>query len=97
MNIEHSFPKSWWGGAKNKAYQDLYHLYPSDSKANSSKSNYPMGIVTNVKSEDEGYDKVGTGTINGQDNVQCWEPGDSFKGDFENLFLYGCNLLESNV
>lgn len=88
MNIEHSFPKSWWGGAKNKAYQDLYHLYPSDSKANSSKSNYPMGIVTNVKSEDEGYDKVGTGTINGQDNVQCWEPGDSFKGDFSRTYFY---------
>lgn len=45
MNIEHSFPKSWWGGSKNQAYKDLYNLMPSDSKANSSKSNYGMGIV----------------------------------------------------
>ena len=22
-NIEHSFPKSWWGGAENNAYKDL--------------------------------------------------------------------------
>lgn len=26
MNIEHSFPKSWWGGANNQAYKDLYNL-----------------------------------------------------------------------
>ena len=66
MNIEHSFPKSWWGKDKNNAYKDLYNLYPSDSKANSSKSNYPMGVVTNVETEDKGYDKLGTGTIDGK-------------------------------
>ena len=52
MNIEHSFPKSWWGGTNNNAYKDLFNLYPSDSQANSSKSNYPMGLVTNVSSEE---------------------------------------------
>ena len=67
MNIEHSFPKSWWGGASNDAYKDLYNLYPSDSQANSSKSNFPMGVVTNVKeTSGEGYDKVGTGDAGGQ-------------------------------
>ena len=35
MNIEHSFPKSWWGSVENDAWRDLYNLYPSDSKANS--------------------------------------------------------------
>ena len=33
MNIEHSFPKSWWGGSNNNAYKDLFNLYPSDSQA----------------------------------------------------------------
>lgn len=88
MNIEHSFPKSWWGGDNNNAYKDLYNLYPSDSKANSSKSNYPMAIVTKVKSEEAGYDKVGTGTVDGKNNVQCWEPGDKYKGDFSRSYLY---------
>jgi hypothetical protein len=37
MNIEHSFPKSWWGGTKNDAYKDLMHLYPSESDGNSDK------------------------------------------------------------
>lgn len=62
MNIEHSFPKSWWGKEKNDAWCDLYNLYPSDAKANSDKSNYPMGVVVKVtKPAGEGYDKVGTG------------------------------------
>jgi hypothetical protein len=66
MNIEHSFPKSWWGGSENEAYRDLYNLYPSDSKANSAKGNYAMGVVTTVKSTaGEGYDKVGTGSVPG--------------------------------
>ena len=46
MNIEHSFPKSWWGGEQRQAYKDLYNLMPSDAKANSTKSNYGMGVVT---------------------------------------------------
>lgn len=89
MNIEHSFPKSWWGGSSApKAYKDLYNLYPSDSQANSSKSNYPMGIVDEVKEEEEGYDKVGTGTIDGVSGRNCWEPGDQYKGDFARAYMY---------
>ena len=88
MNIEHSFPKSWWGGTTNDAYKDLYNLYPSDSQANSSKSNYPMGVVTNVKeTSGEGYDKVGTGDAGGQ-TIQLWEPGDGFKGEFSRSYMY---------
>ena len=88
MNIEHSFPKSWWGGRRNDAWCDLYNLYPSDSKANSSKSNYVMGIVVNVKEEaGEGYDKVGAGYADGQ-LVKMWEPGDRFKGEFSRSYMY---------
>lgn len=43
MNIEHSFPKSWWGGAKNDAYRDLYHLYPSDSEGQLVEVELPYG------------------------------------------------------
>ncbi len=88
MNIEHSFPKSWWGGTKNSAYKDLYNLYPSETAANTDKSNYPMGVVTNVKHEEVGYDKVGTGTIDGVSGRNCWEPGDQYKGDFSRAYMY---------
>ena len=84
MNIEHSFPKSWWGGSKNEAYKDLYNLYPSPSDVNSQKSNYPMDVVTSATHEEAGYDKVGTG----QNNAQAWEPGDAFKGDFARGYMY---------
>lgn len=88
MNIEHSFPKSWWGGKKNDAWCDLYNLYPSDSQANSSKSNFVMGVVVNVKEEaGAGYDKVGTGYADGQ-LVNMWEPGNRFKGEFSRSYMY---------
>lgn len=88
MNIEHSFPKSWWGGDKNDAYKDLFNLYPSPSADNSQKSNYPMAVVTNVKHDSgEGYDKVGTGLVDGSVR-NCWEPGDRWKGDFARAYMY---------
>ncbi|MBP5508873.1 MAG: endonuclease [Prevotella sp.] len=88
MNIEHSFPKSWWGGTENSAYKDLFNLYPSDTQANSDKSNYPMGVVEQVSSQVPGYDKVGKGTIDGVKNTWCWEPGDQYKGDFSRAYMY---------
>lgn len=83
MNIEHSFPKSWWGGSENQAYRDLYNLMPSDSKANSSKSNYGMGIVTNDK-YGNGYIKVGTG----DNGMNLWQPSSEWEGDFARGYMY---------
>lgn len=83
MNIEHSFPKSWWGGSNNQAYKDLYNLMPCESKINSSKGNYAMGVVTNTKI-DNGCTKVGTGS----DGTQMWEPADKWKGDFARGYMY---------
>ena len=83
MNIEHSFPKSWWGGSKNQAYKDLYNLMPSDSKANSSKSNYGMGIVTEVSYENDCI-KVG----DGDQGFKVWQPSTEWQGDFSRGYMY---------
>lgn len=83
MNIEHSFPKSWWGGSTVQAYKDLYNLMPCEQKINSSKSNYPMGKVTNVKT-DNGCTRIGTGS----NGYQLWEPADKWKGDFARGYMY---------
>lgn len=83
MNIEHSFPKSWWGGSKNQAYQDLYNLMPCEQKINSSKSNYPMGKVTTTKTTN-GCTNIGTGS----NGYQLWEPADTWKGDFARGYMY---------
>ena len=83
MNIEHSFPKSWWGGTQNNAYKDLFNLMPCEKNINTSKSNYGMGVVTNVKT-DNGCTKVGTGA----DGTNLWEPADKWKGDFARGYMY---------
>lgn len=107
MNIEHSFPKSWWGGSNNNAYKDLYNLMPCEQTINSDKSNYAMGKVTNVK-KTNGCTKVGTGpTSSGNKNL--WEPDDKWKGDFARDYFYmvtaysnltwtsnGLDMLENN-
>lgn len=95
MNIEHSVPNSWWGGSKNDAYKDLFHLNPSDTDANSWKSNYPLGevIEVHVTSKgvryDNGVTKVGypaSGTCGGAKYV--FEPADEYKGDFARAYFY---------
>lgn len=83
MNIEHSFPKSWWGGDQRQAYKDLYNLMPSDAKANSTKSNYGMGVVTKA-SYDNGVIKVGTG----DSGKKLWQPYPQWQGDFARAYLY---------
>jgi hypothetical protein len=80
MHIEHSLPKSWWGGLENYAYRDLHHLFPADSKTNITKSNLPLGEVVNA-TFDNGVSKIGTTNLyNGK--VKCFEPADEYKGDF---------------
>lgn len=86
MNIEHSFPKSWWGGTENNAYKDLFNLMPCEAKINTSKSNYGMGVVTNVNT-DNGCTKVGKGT-GGSSTINLWEPADKWKGDFARGYMY---------
>lgn len=95
MNIEHSVANSWWGGTKNDAYKDLFHLNPSDADANNWKSNYPLGIVKTVQVTskgvryDNGVTKVGnpaSGASGGAKYV--YEPADCYKGDMARAFMY---------
>ncbi len=45
-NREHSFPKSWWGGAlSGDKYTDLNHLIPTDGQVNGKRANYAFGEV----------------------------------------------------
>ena len=101
MNIEHSFAKSWWGGANNDAYKDCYHLNPSDATANSARSNYPLGEVT-VLDKTAGTLKIGTNPsyktanprANGKD-FYIWEPKDEYKGDFARAYFYMATCYEN--
>ena len=88
-NIEHSFAKSWWGGAENDAYKDCYHLNPSNATANSARSNYPLGVPEKDLKSNTGSLKVGKKHHETLD-VDFWvfEPKDEYKGDFARAYFY---------
>ena len=95
MNIEHSMPKSWWGGNENQAYKDLFNLYPSPSSVNSDKSNYPMCTVTTADSDkSNSYTTIGHSNINGT-NQLCFEPCDFYKGDFCRGYMYMVTIYKN--
>lgn len=85
MDIEHCFPKSWWGATENDAYRDLYHLNPADRVANNNKSNYPPGILADSN-------KVNNGSFfMGRDNTWggfAFTVADEYKGDFARAYFY---------
>lgn len=89
LNREHSFPKSWWGGGTDTpAYTDLNHLYPSEMKANTAKSNYPLGVCSST-SFDNGISKVGP-PVTGQGGgaAKVFEPDNEYKGDLARAYFY---------
>lgn len=96
MNIEHSFPRSWFGGNSAVPDTDLFNLYPSDSKTNGSKSNYIMDTVKDVNtSKSDGYTKIGTSTHTSE--TWCWEPNDDYKGDYARGYMYMITAWKNDV
>lgn len=88
MHIEHSLPKSWWGGAMYNSYKDLHHLFPAEGRINSAKNDLPLGIVGTATS-DNGVSKVGQNTFRASDySGNCFEPADQYKGDFARAYFY---------
>ena len=87
LNIEHSFPKAWWGKTENDAYKDLYHLNPSDARANQTgKSDYPPGVVDSIVKFDNGFFRQGY--MKGHPTHRVYEPDDEYKGDFARAYFY---------
>lgn len=88
LNIEHSVPKSWWGGTVNDAYQDLFHLNPSNPSANNRKSNWPLGEISSV-SWTNGLTTLGSpNAFTGGGAKTVFEPADRYKGDFARAYFY---------
>lgn len=95
MNIEHTFPKSWWGGSNNNAYKDITHLMPVDQWANNDRSNHPFGEVDpsgikapNYRCESPNYTLGRPVSGQGGDATYVFEPADEFKGDMARTYFY---------
>lgn len=90
-NIEHSFAKSWWGGANNDAYKDCYHLNPSNITANSARSNYPLGVPTQDFKDPSTTGSLRIGKRYSEEYGTyhyVFEPKDEYKGDFARAYFY---------
>lgn len=85
IDIEHMFPKSWWGGDVNEAYCDLFHLVPADYSANRSKSNHAPGIPSDTTFWNGSF-ATGNGEKYGLSKVFC--PDNEYKGDFARAYFY---------
>jgi endonuclease I/subtilisin-like proprotein convertase family protein len=81
MNCEHTWPKSK-GAGSSPAKMDLHHLFPTDSRINSSRSSYPFCEVEVTKLE-KGGSRLGT-----RGRSTCFEPRDPHKGDVARAMLY---------
>lgn len=91
IDIEHVWAKSWFGGSLEVSpARDLFNLLPSDYSANRSKSNHPIGVVTqNPAGFDNGSVKRGNSTVTYPgETVNVWEPADKWKGDFARIYFY---------
>ncbi len=97
-NREHSIPKSWSNYQtyeKNHAmYTDLFYLYPSDSYANTKRSNHPYGEVTGTIEWQNGYSKLGKGVVPGSSSATVFEPNDKVKGNLARSYFYFATRYE---
>lgn len=104
LQIEHCFPKSWWGWTSSssgktdsigyRAYRDLYHLSPADAQANNSKSNCPPGHVSKGDKLDNGSFRMDSKNAS-QYGWMCFEPAPEYRGDFARAYFYIATAYEN--
>ena len=94
VDIEHSLPKSWWGGESGclSAYCDLYLLNPADHLTNSNKSNYPPGILIDSTKVNNGVFFMGKDATW---NDFAFDVCDDYKGDFARAYFYTATAYEN--
>ncbi len=94
VDIEHSLPKSWWGGEAGclSAFSDLYILNPSDHMTNTNKSNYPPGVLADSSKVNNGVFFMGTDKTWGG---LAFDVIDEYKGDFARAYFYTATAYEN--
>jgi endonuclease I len=99
FNKEHSWPKSWWGGQESGAkYSDLFHLFPTNSSANSGRWHLPFCNISTLTNDDHcGVDWVNVSLTVGKgycdnagynDDKFGFQPPAEYKGDFARSHFY---------
>ena len=83
FNTEHTWPQSNFNELEPMK-SDLYHLFPTDISANSTRSNYPFGKVVSNITWQIGGSRLGLNNI----GRLVFEPRDVHKGDVGRSMFY---------
>jgi hypothetical protein len=88
INVEHTWPQSKFTGRYPADIQkaDLHHLYPTDSKLNAIRGNYPFGEVV----KDSASLKCGQSRFGMSESIHgpTFEPPDNHKGHVARALFY---------
>ena len=97
-NREHSFPKSWFNDA-SPMVTDMHHIFPTDGKVNSERSNFAYGEVGNASWTSTNGTKKGNNNYNFPNayNGTVFEPIDEFKGDLARVYFYMATRYENQI
>jgi len=90
VNVEHTWPQSKFTGAfpKNTQKSDLHHLFPTDSKANGTRGNFPFGeVVEDMGKLKENCHESKIGSIQNKGGVY-FEPPHAHKGNVARALFY---------
>ncbi|OZG73015.1 hypothetical protein BTA51_13765 [Hahella sp. CCB-MM4] len=87
-NREHSFPRSWFGGAREPMNSDIHHIFATDGYVNAKRGSYPygeVGVTTYISSNGS---KLGAAASGLGYTGTVFEPIDEFKGDVARAYFY---------
>lgn len=93
-NKEHTVPQSYFNKAAPMV-SDAHHIFPTDIKMNSTRSNYPYGENNAAKTCNQGYGHLGTSTFAGYTGT-VFDPGTTgdgavkgnYRGDIARAYFY---------
>ncbi len=96
-NREHSFPRSWFGGAIEPMNSDVHFIFATDGQVNSHRSSYPYGEVgTNEIVSNNGSRRGAAQSGLGYSGT-VFEPVDEFKGDLARAAFYVATRYENII
>ncbi len=96
-NREHSFPRSWFGGAREPMNSDIHHIFATDGYVNSQRSNYPYGEVGSATYISSNGSKLGSAASGLGYSGTVFEPIDEFKGDLARAYFYMATRYENEI
>ncbi|HSG53521.1 MAG TPA: endonuclease, partial [Rheinheimera sp.] len=96
-NREHSFPRSWFGGAIEPMNSDVHHIFATDGFVNSKRSSFPYGKVSSASFTSANGSKLGASLASTGYSGTVFEPIDEFKGDIARAYFYMATRYQDQI